>query len=87
MREKITLETPEFPNFLSTFIPLVSKFIANQHMKATPEKQYQFAKHLILEFYLRSNDPIQLKKDLTDLTNYSRPLLALPGGYLATPNT
>lgn len=64
MREYIRLETPVFPIFLESYIPMLESFVIRMHIKTSPQRRLDFAKHLILEFYLRSGDLNQLEQDI-----------------------
>lgn len=74
MREYLRLENPVFPIFLESYIPLIDSFVKKMYMNASPQRQhgktqsYQpalaFARHLIIEFYMKSGSLEQLERDI-----------------------
>ena len=64
MREYLRLENPVFPIFLESYIPLIDSFVKKMYMNASPQRQRDFARHLIIEFYMKSGSLEQLERDI-----------------------
>ena len=64
MREYLRLENPVFPLFLTPYLPMIDSFVKKRYMHASPQRQRDFARHLIIEFYMKSGSLEQLERDI-----------------------